>query len=97
MVWNANLLRTFLQTRLAVGTLVSPRGSIGQSSLQSIGKLLLTIHVFGRLLVGQVFRIGILFPATFVQRCMPPVEIVHLNLGEVPMVLFVVVEQPKRT
>ena len=47
LVWDANLLGAFLQAFFAVGTLVSPFGSIGQCFAQAIGKLLLTRHVIG--------------------------------------------------
>ena len=47
LVGNANLLGAFLQAFFAVGTLVSPFGSIGQCFAQTFGKLLLTRHVIG--------------------------------------------------
>ena len=44
-------------------------------------------------LVVQVLGIGILPPARLVERGMAPIEVVHLNLGKVPVVLVLMVEQ----
>ena len=52
LVGDADMLGTLFQTFLAVGALSRPGRNIGQRLTQAVGKLLLTLHIVGRLFVG---------------------------------------------
>ena len=44
--------------------------------------------------IVKVLGIGVLLPALLVERGMAPIEEIHLNLHEVPVILVVIVDKP---
>jgi len=53
LVGDANLLRTFGQTFLTIGTATGPCLDVGQCQPQAIGELLFLVSIVGSALVGQ--------------------------------------------